>query len=249
MKIKVLFNVITILLIISITAFNSQGQGKSKAQFKDQMDSISYIVGVLHANNLKQQNVQVKPDMLLLGLTDVLSGKELLISGPDRERTMREFHMNKQAQQQAEMTKIAAINREKGTQFLAENKNKKDISELPSGLQYRIIKPGSGDSPKLTDKVTVHYRGTLLDGTKFDASYDRNKPATFVLSGVIKGWQEGLQLMKLGAIYQFYIPADLAYGDKAAGPIIQAGATLIFEIELISIEPGDSPVKPTDLQR
>ena len=130
---------------------------------------------------------------------------------------------------------MSGPNKQKGAEFLSENKNKEGVVELPSGLQYKIIKEGTGESPKATDKVTVHYHGTLIDGTVFDSSYDRGQPSSFALNQVIKGWTEGLQLMKTGAVYEFYIPSDLAYGDRSMGGSIYPGATLIFKVELISI--------------
>ena len=130
----------------------------------------------------------------------------------------------------------AIENKAKGKAFFEENRTKNGVKELPSGLQYKIIKQGDGPSPELDDKVKCHYKGTLIDGTIFDSSYKRNQPAVFPVKGVIKGWTEALQLMKVGSKWMLYVPSDLGYGDNGAGKIIMPGATLIFEVELLAIE-------------
>jgi FKBP-type peptidyl-prolyl cis-trans isomerase len=132
-------------------------------------------------------------------------------------------------------------NKTEGTKFLEENKNKPGVKTTASGLQYKVIKDGTGPQPKATDMVTVNYRGTLIDGTEFDSSYKRGQPATFPLNGVIKGWTEGLQLMKVGSKYQFFVPSNLAYGERSVGPDIAANATLIFEVELQDVKPPPTP--------
>ncbi len=136
-----------------------------------------------------------------------------------------------------EAAKIKAEkNKAVGKSFLETNKDKEGVVTLPSGLQYKVIKKGNGDSPKASDKVSCHYKGTTIDGKEFDSSYKRGKPASFPVGGFIKGWTEALQLMKIGSKWMLYIPADLAYGDKGAGQVIGPGATLIFEVELLGIE-------------
>jgi FKBP-type peptidyl-prolyl cis-trans isomerase FklB len=138
---------------------------------------------------------------------------------------------------QQELAKMAGEkNQKEGEAFLAENKKKEGVITLPSGLQYKVIKAGSGNKPKATDTVTVHYQGTLVNGTEFDSSYRRGQPVSFPVNGVIPGWTEALQLMEAGAKWQIVIPSNLAYGDRGAGPQIGPNATLIFEIELISIQ-------------
>ena len=137
------------------------------------------------------------------------------------------------AEEQRQKTEAAGKNLQEGKAFLAENAKKKDVTTLPSGLQYKVIEKGSGASPKKTDSVTVHYKGTLIDGTEFDSSYARGKPATFRVDGVIAGWTEALQLMKPGAKWQLFIPANLAYGERGAGSRIGPNSALIFEVELI----------------
>ena len=139
-----------------------------------------------------------------------------------------------------EQKKLAEKNAKEGEAFFAENKKKEGIVTLPSGLQYKVIKEGDGPTPKATDTVSVNYKGTFIDGTEFDSSYKRNQPATFKVKGVIPGWVEALQLMKVGSKWQIFIPASLAYGDKGAGNVIGPNATLIFEVELLSIDEGGS---------
>jgi FKBP-type peptidyl-prolyl cis-trans isomerase FklB len=136
----------------------------------------------------------------------------------------------------AKQAEVAKKNKAEGEAFLAENKKKEGVKTTPSGLQYKVIKPGKGKKPKSSDTVTVNYRGTLIDGTEFDSSYKRGQPATFQVSGVIPGWTEALQLMEEGAKWQLFIPSNLAYGERGAGGVIGPNATLIFEVELISIQ-------------
>ena len=145
---------------------------------------------------------------------------------------------------EASFKKEAAENLVKETEFLAENGKKSGITTTESGLQYEVLTQGSGAMPTATDKVKVHYKGTLLDGTVFDSSYDRDTPIEFQLNGVIKGWTEGLQLMKIGSKYKFYIPSKLGYGERGAGQVIPGNATLIFEVELLDILPPDPAPAP-----
>jgi FKBP-type peptidyl-prolyl cis-trans isomerase FklB len=168
---------------------------------------------------------------------DALLGKEPLMTPQEIRTTLVDLQKKVAAVQdqkrKVEEEKILA----QGKTFLAENRKKEGVKTLPSGLQYRIVAEGSGKTPKSTDTVTVHYRGTLIDGTEFDNSYSRGKPATFGVGRVIAGWTEALQLMKEGARWQLFIPPDLAYGEKGAGSKIPPNSTLIFEVELISVEP------------
>jgi FKBP-type peptidyl-prolyl cis-trans isomerase FkpA len=149
---------------------------------------------------------------------------------------LQEFQTEMITKMVEERTKKAAENKEAGAKFLAENKTKEGVKTTESGLQYIVEKEGEGENPAAEDTVEVHYRGTLLDGTEFDSSYKRGEPVKFPLNRVIKGWTEGVQLMKKGAKYKFFIPSDLAYGDTGAGETIAPGSTLIFEVELLSIE-------------
>jgi FKBP-type peptidyl-prolyl cis-trans isomerase len=146
---------------------------------------------------------------------------------------------------EAKQKQAGEKNKTEGVKFLEDNKKKSDVKTTASGLQYKVMKEGTGAKPKATDTVSVNYRGTLIDGTEFDSSYKRGQPATFPLNGVIKGWTEGVQLMKTGSKYQFFVPANLGYGERAVSPDIGANATLIFEVELLEIKPPATPAPPS----
>jgi len=222
-----------IVLAFIVTVF---GEDKP-AQLKDQKDKFSYAVGLNIGMNFQKQHVEVNPDLVTAGLKDGISGKPQMSMDQIRD-TMMAFEKDMQ-QKQAEAGKKNEADSEK---FLADNKKKDGVKTTASGLQYKVIKEGNGPQPKSSDTVTVNYRGTLTDGTEFDSSYKRGQPATFPLAGVIKGWTEGLQLMKTGSKYQFFIPPALAYGEHSPSPTIPPNSTLIFEVELISIQaPGSSP--------
>src|SRR6266496_1176519 len=211
------------------------GQEKSP-QLKDQKDKVSYSIGLNIGFNLGRQNVQVNPDVLAAGIKDAIAGKPQLNADQVKE-VMAAFEKDMQQKQKAAGEKNAS----EGAKFLEENKKKEGVKATASGLQYKALKEGTGPQPKETDTVTVNYRGTLINGTEFDSSYKRGQPATFPLNGVIKGWTEGLQLMKTGSKYQFFVPSNLAYGERSVGPDIAANATLIFEVELLEVKPPPTP--------
>ncbi len=206
--------------------------------------SLGYAVGRDIVNGLRQNTgIEVDPDAFSLGVKDRVLKTESRMTKEEIEATMAALREKMIEKQRAQMKarsprpntgEMAMKNKEEGRQFLAENKTKDGVVELPSGLQYKMTREGTGKSPSATDQVTVHYRGTLLDGAEFDSSIKRGKPATFPLNGVIRGWTEGLQLMKEGAKYVFYIPSHLAYGDRSI-PRIPPGSTLIFEVELLKV--------------
>jgi FKBP-type peptidyl-prolyl cis-trans isomerase FklB len=214
------------------------GQEKSP-QLKDQKDKVSYSIGLNIGFNLGRQNVQVNPDLLAAGIKDAIAGKPQLNTDQVKE-VMATFEKDMQQKQKAAGEKNAS----EGAKFLEENKKKEGVKATASGLQYKAIKEGTGPQPKETDTVTVNYRGTLINGTEFDSSYKRGQPATFPLNGVIKGWTEGLQLMKTGSKYQFFVPPNLAYGDRNVGPDIAPNSTLIFEVELIGVKPPQTAASP-----
>jgi FKBP-type peptidyl-prolyl cis-trans isomerase len=201
----------------------------------DESEQLSYSVGYRVGEDLKKQGIDIEPDPFFRGVQDALKGAEPLLS----QQEMRQIQMKIQrrvAAAQGDQRKAAAEkNSMEGKAFLDRNKQKEGVKTLPSGLQYAIIEEGEGNPPQATDTVTVHYRGTLIDGTEFDSSYSRGQPATFPLNRVIKGWTEGLQLMKPGAKHRLFIPPDLAYGQRGAGAKIGPNSTLIFEVELISV--------------
>ena len=202
---------------------------------KTMQDKVSYIIGYNIGRNLARDGVEVKTDQILEGLKAGVGGKEPLISSEESQKIMQAFQeqmMAKQQASQAESGKAAAV---EGAAFLATNGKKEGIKTTASGLQYQIIKDGTGNTPKPTDKVTTHYRGTLINGKQFDSSYDRGEPATFPVNGVIAGWTEALQLMKEGSKWKLFIPSNLAYGERGAGNDIPPNSTLIFDIELIKV--------------
>ncbi len=197
-------------------------------------DRISYAIGYDLTHRLKD-SFAINPDLFLQGMKDNLAG-ELSMTPEKMQETLAEFQAMAQQKQMEAQNKKAAANKAAGKAFLEENKTKEGVKTLASGLQYKVITPGEGDSPGLNDKVKCHYRGSLLNGREFDSSYQRNEPAEFPVNGVIKGWTEALQLMKVGAKWMLYVPADLAYGDQGAGNVIEPGSTLIFEVELLEIQ-------------
>jgi FKBP-type peptidyl-prolyl cis-trans isomerase FklB len=198
-------------------------------------DTISYIIGTDIGGNFKKNEIEVNLDALNLGLKDGLAGNDSLIPEALKMAIMGKFQQDLQTKQQAKMTKDADVNKVQGKAFLDENIKKEGVKVTASGLQYKVLKEGTGANPTAASKVTVNYEGKLISGKIFDSSYERKQPATFPLSGVIKGWTEGVQLMKEGATYEFYIPSDLAYGDRG-NQAIPGGSTLIFKVELIKIE-------------
>ena len=209
--------------------------------YKTLKERSSYAIGLDIGRNLKGEELDVDTTVLAKGIADALAGSKPSMSRKELEQTMQELQKDAEAKMAARMAERAASgkkNKQEGQEFLAANKAKEGVKTLPSGLQYKIIKQGTGATPKATDTVTTHYRGTLLNGKVFDSSYDRNEPAKFGVSQVIPGWTEALQLMKVGDKWQLFIPAELAYGEKGAGADIPPNATLIFEIELLDVAPG-----------
>src|SRR5207253_3128387 len=211
------------------------GQEKSP-QLKDQKDKVSCSIGLNIGFNLNRQNVQINPDVLAAGIKDAIAGKPQLTTDQVKE-VMTTFEKDMQQKQKAAGEK----NKTDGAKFIEENKKKEGVKTTASGLQYKVVKEGTGPQPKATDMVTVNYRGTLIDGTEFDSSYKRGQPATFPLNGVIKGWTEAVQLMKVGSKYQLFVPSNLAYGERSVGPDIAPNATLIFEVELLDVKPPPTP--------
>ncbi|HNX42834.1 MAG TPA: FKBP-type peptidyl-prolyl cis-trans isomerase [Bacteroidales bacterium] len=207
-------------------------------QMKNETDTVSYIIGTDIIRSFKKNNIEINYDMLNLGIKDATNNADSLFT---QEQIMQIFQSWNQKMMKARQDREAAEltqTLEANAKFFAENKTKPGVVETPSGLQYAIIKPGEGEPPTDTDIVEVHYVGKLLDGTVFDSSRDRGQPAKFPVNGVIPGWSEGVKLMKPGAVYMLYIPADLGYGNQKQGPI-PAGSALIFEVELLSVEKGD----------
>jgi FKBP-type peptidyl-prolyl cis-trans isomerase FklB len=202
-----------------------------------QKQKASYALGMKIGSDLKRQGVATSVDAAITarGLKDALAGSKLLLTDDQEKSALMQLQSEVRAAQDVKAKEASGPARKAGEAFLAENKDKEGVVALPSGLQYKILTAGTGPKPTASDTVTCNYRGTLLNGKEFDSSYKRGQPASFPVSGVIKGWTEALQLMPVGSKWQLFIPADLAYGDRGAGGDIGPGETLIFEVELISI--------------
>jgi FKBP-type peptidyl-prolyl cis-trans isomerase FklB len=202
-----------------------------------QKDKVSYSIGMDIGMTLKNQSMEVDPAILARGIKDSMTGQKPLMTEQEIRDTLEAFQKEMTAKQQELAKQMGEKNKKEGEAFLAENKKKEGVKTLASGLQYKVIKAGAGKKPKATDTVTTNYRGTLVDGTEFDSSARRGKPATFPVTGVIPGWTEALQLMEEGAKWQLFIPSNLAYAERGTpGGPIGPNAALIFDIELISIQ-------------
>ena len=201
-----------------------------------QKDKVSYALGMNMAKNLQRQSLDIEPDVVSRGLKDVLAGGKTLLTEDEARATLTTLQNDMRAKQQEKVQQVGQANKKEGEDFLAANKGKDGVVALPSGLQYKILKQGAGPKPSAGDSVVCNYRGTLINGTEFDSSYKRGEPATFPVGGVIKGWTEALQLMPVGSKWQLFIPPDLAYGERGAGADIGPNSTLIFEVELLSIQ-------------
>ena len=198
----------------------------------------NYSVGYQIGDDFKRQGVEINPEALVKGIQDAISGRTPLMTAEEQRAALVKLQRQVAAQQKQDKPNQAQEYRGESREFLASNANKPGVVNLPSGLQYKVIREGTGRSPGADDTVTVHYRGTLIDGTEFDSSYSRGKPATFGVGRVIAGWTEALQMMKEGARWQLFIPPDLAYGEKGAGAKIPPNSSLIFDVELISVQPS-----------
>ena len=218
-------------LVFLLTAINVEGG----TVLKTEKDKLSYALGMDIGGSLKSQSIDIDPDAFAKGVKDTVEGNKALLTNEEFQSTMQKFQQEMVAKQADQSKVIAEKNKAEGEAFLAENRKKAGVVTTDSGLQYIVLEEGSGDSPKATDTVSVHYKGSLINGTEFDSSYKRNQPASFPVNGVIPGWTEALQLMKPGAKWKIFIPSDIAYGERGAGQQIGPNATLIFEVELLSI--------------
>ena len=224
------------IVVVVMILFVCQASAAEEMTLKSEKDKVSYIIGREIGNNLKSQAIDVEPEILARGIKDAFSGAKPIMTEEEMREVMTAFQKEVMAKRQELAKQLGEKNKKEGESFLAQNKTKEGVKTLPSGLQYKVIKSGTGKKPKATDTVTTQYRGTLTDGTEFDSSYSRGQPATFPVNGVIPGWTEALQLMEEGAKWQVFVPPNLAYGERGAGPKIGPNATLIFEIELISVQ-------------
>ncbi len=205
-------------------------------ELKSPKEKISYALGMDLGNQVKKQPIEINPELFIQGLKDTLLGGKMLMTEQEARATLTELQKEMVQKQQAQAAATAEKNKAEGEAFLAKNKAAEGVVTLPSGLQYKILKAGDGKKPVLEDTVVCNYRGTLINGTEFDSSFKRNEPATFPVKGVIKGWTEALQLMPVGSKWQLFVPSNLAYGERGAGGVIGPNATLIFEVELLSIK-------------
>ena len=228
MKSYIISSVALGLLVVS-------AQGQEKLDLQDTKKRVSYSIGADIGANFKRQELDIDAKALAAGLADALAGKTALTDAEMRE-TLQKFQMEMMQKMQEKQKVSGEKNVKEGEKFLAENAKKEGVKVLASGLQYKVLKSGAGKTPKSTDTVKTHYHGTLIDGSVFDSSVERKEPATFPVNGVIAGWTEALQLMKEGDKWQLFVPSKLAYGERGAGPKIGPNTTLIFEVELLSIE-------------
>ena len=206
------------------------------AALTTQKQKASYAIGMNIGKSLQKDSVDVDPNVLVRGLRDGLAGNKSVLSDEDAKAALAAVQNDVRKTQEAKIQVVGDVNKKEGDAFLAANKTKEGVVTLPSGLQYKILKEGTGPKPTATDNVVCNYKGTLLDNTEFDSSYKRGQPATFPVGQVIHGWTEALQLMPVGSKWQLFIPPDLAYGPRGAGPDIGPNATLVFEVELLSIQ-------------
>jgi FKBP-type peptidyl-prolyl cis-trans isomerase len=224
-----------------------QARAAGDVEIKTEKQKLSYSIGVNAGHSMKEslktQAIDVDPVVLLKGLNDGITDAKQQMAEEEMKKILEDLQKTLMAKQQEQAAKqqeqakaVSEKNKKEGEAFLAANKKKSGVVTMPSGLQYKVLTAGKGKSPKATDTVTVNYKGTLIDGTEFDSSYKRGKPASFPLNQVIPGWTEAVQLMKEGAKWELYIPSSLAYGERGAGANIGGNATLIFEVELLSIK-------------
>lgn len=216
-------------LVVSATAIAQESSLESQAE-RD-----SYMLGMDIGRSLKNLDTEIDSDAFFRAFQDVMNDRPTLMGDQEFQQTKREFQQRLQARAAEQREMAASNNRQEGEAFLAENAQRDGVMVTDSGLQYEVVEAGEGDNPAATDRVTVHYRGTLIDGTEFDSSYSRGEPATFALNQVIPGWTEGLQLMQPGATYKFYIPSDLGYGERGTPGMIGPNQVLIFDVELLEV--------------
>ena len=219
----------------------------TSAPLSTSKDKLSYAIGTDVGRKLKSQSIEVDPDIVERGLRDALTDSKAAMTDEEMRSTLMDLTKQLREKQMAAAKEAGEKNKKEGDDFLATNKGKDGVVALPSGLQYKVLKAGDGQKPKASDTVVCNYRGTLIDGTEFDSSYKRGQAATFPVGGVIKGWTEALQLMPVGSKWQLFVPSNLAYGERGAGAGIGPNSTLIFEVELLSIQGADEKKVPDEL--
>ena len=227
---------VALIMSLSLLSCSSGEKSASKKALKSDSERFGYALGMDIGTSLKEMQADIDLPSLMAGLRDTFEGTKALLTPEEAAEVGKEFSKKMQEKQAEKNKNLAEKNRKEGEAFLTENKKKEGIVTTESGLQVMLLEEGDGPKPKATDQVKVHYQGTLLDGTEFDSSYKRGQPVTFPVNGVIAGWTEALQLMKVGSKVRLFIPSDLAYGERGAGQRIGPNATLIFEVELLGIE-------------
>lgn len=232
---NIIYPFLMVLVIVVYSGCETGAQESGDVNLETQKDSISYFIGSDISRSLADIKDEVDIELIIQGIRDGMAGKEPMLTQNDMMATMQEFSSRMMKKREEKKKEAALENKAAGDKFLEENKSNEGVMVTASGLQYQVLTEGSGPKPTADNKVKVHYRGTLLDGTEFDSSYKSGQPISFALTGVIKGWTEGLQLMNTGSKYKFFIPSELAYGDRGSGPI-GPNEVLIFEVELLSIE-------------
>jgi len=229
MNVKVLGIIVGCLFTVQVVA-------DDKVTLKTEKEKLSYSLGANLGQNVKSNNLDIDAEIFSKAIKDALTGSKPLLSEEEMKTALQDFQQKMRQKQMAAMQELGAKNKKEGEAFLAANKKKPGVVTLPSGVQYKVMKAGTGKKPTVNDTVVAHYTGTLINGKEFDSSVRRGEPATFPLGGVVKGWQEVLPLMPTGSKWQVFIPANLGYGETGAGQAIGPNETLVFEIELISIK-------------
>lgn len=235
-----------LVIIAASTALASSALLAQNEELETPEERLSYTIGMDIGESLAGQDMPLDLDIVIQGLRDSFLGKETLLTQEEKQAEREKFIQQRQQQLEQQRAEEARINLEEGQAFLAANAEKEGVTTTESGLQYRVIEEGEGERPDADDRVTVHYRGKLINGVEFDSSYQRGEPATFGLNQVIPGWTEGVQLMREGAKYELFVPADLAYGEQGRPGPIGPNSTLIFEIELLEVTPQPAESDATE---
>ena len=226
----------TFAIVVIAALFSCKNQGKDVKSLETELDSVSYAVGLTMSSQLKNGFEEVKHDILIQAIRNGLDSANLLLETKDIQKTLQTYFQKKQEEKKISESAKYEVYKKQGLTFLDANKSKEGVKTTESGLQYIVLQQGKGKKPKTTDRVKVHYHGTTIDGTVFDSSVDKGVPSEFGVTQVIKGWTEGLQLMKVGSKYKFFIPQELAYGQNPRPGIIKPYMALIFEVELLDIK-------------
>jgi FKBP-type peptidyl-prolyl cis-trans isomerase FklB len=243
---KATLTIVCALLLCGALATAQEGQPAAPETAPVTTAQSSYAVGAEIGRNMQRQEVELDLDQFVKGFTAAYTGGALEMTDEQIRAAVMALQKVAMEKQQVKMKEQAVKAKAEGETFLAANKGTEGVVTLPSGLQYKVLAEGTGASPTDQDRVKVHYRGTLIDGTEFDSSYSRNQPAEFPVTGVITGWTEALQLMREGAKWQLFIPSDLAYGERGGGHKIPPNATLLFEVELLEVKAKSAPQPATE---